>query len=63
MQASNNEQIEPPQNPEQGQTERQGSGVVSGGWERKTDHDKLAHILQNAALNAPLPAKPARIEL
>lgn len=36
-------------------------GRFSSGWERKTDHDKLAHILQNAALNAPQLAVPASL--
>lgn len=63
MQASNNEQIEPPQKAAQGQAERRGIGVESGGRERITDHDKLAHILQTAGPNALLPAKTARLEL
>lgn len=63
MQASNNAQIEPPQKAAQGQAERRGIGVESGGRERITDHDKLAHILQTAGPNAPLPAKTARLKL
>ncbi len=63
MQVSNNEQIEPPQKAAQGQAERRGFGVESGGCERITDHDKLAHILQTAGPNALLPAKTARLEL
>lgn len=35
----------------------------ASGWERRTDHDKLARIFQNAGPNAPLQAKPASLEL
>lgn len=61
IQASNNERT--PARTNAHAATRSGSKTsrlrrFSGGRERKTDHDELAHILQNAGRNAPRPAAP-----